>query len=255
MNGSLKDAQPVLSLTNVYKHFGGVIAAEDVNLDFFSGEVLGLIGPNGAGKTTLVNLITGIYAADRGTIVFKGKDITKLPTHRRAQLGIARTFQHPRLLDRCTVLDNILLGVDLASKEGRRSKQNVESDMSELLEKASLQNVSLKGPISKLSYGQQKLLELVRAILSNPTVLLLDEPAAGLNHSEMQYIVALIDVAIERGVSVLLIEHSMDLVMSVSHRLMVLNFGHQIASGTPAEIQENQLVIEAYLGGKRNAAH
>ena len=255
MNGSSKNAKPVLSLTNVYKHFGGVIAAEDVNLDFFGGEVLGLIGPNGAGKTTLVNLITGIYAADRGTIVFNGRDITKFPTYKRAQLGIARTFQHPRLLDRCSVLDNILLGMDLATKEGRQNKQGVQSEMMDLLTCAGLRNASLKGPISKLSYGQQKMLELVRAILSNPSVLLLDEPAAGLNHSEMQFIVALIDVAVKKGIAVLLIEHAMDLVMNVSHRLTVLNFGHQIANGTPAEIQENPVVIEAYLGGKRNVNH
>ncbi len=253
MNASLKNATPVMTLKNVFKSFGGVIAAEDVNLEFYGGEILGLIGPNGAGKSTLINLITGIYAADKGEISFKGRDITRMSTHNRARLGIARTFQHPRLLNRCSVYDNIMLGVDLARCEGRRSDRSHPDKLPEILKAAGLDQLNLHGSITKLSYGQQKLLEIVRAILSEPEVLLLDEPAAGLNSREMEYIVNLMNLEVKRNIPVLLIEHSMDLVMSVCDRITVLNFGHQIATGTPEEIQDNQAVIDAYLGGSENA--
>lgn len=250
MNVSLKNETPVMTLKNVYKNFGGVIAAEDVNLEFYGGEILGLIGPNGAGKSTLINLITGIYSADKGEIYFKGKNITRMATYKRARLGIARTFQHPRLLNRCSVYENIMLGMDLAKRERRSGEPE---KLSELLKLAGLDQLNLQGSISKLSYGQQKLLEIVRAILSEPEVLLLDEPAAGLNQREMEYIVNLMNVEVKRNIPVLLIEHSMELVMSVCDRITVLNFGHQIATGTPEVIQDDQAVIDAYLGGNGNA--
>ena len=248
---SQKDGKPVLSLKQVSKNFGGVVAAKNVDLDFFGGEIVGLIGPNGAGKSTLVNLITGIYSVDSGTITFKGKDITRLPTYQRARMGIARTFQHPRLLDRCSLFDNIMLGVDLARKTGRVLKQDIQSDMKELLRQCNMDGMALEGMISQLPYGQQKLIEIIRAILGEPDVLLLDEPAAGLNSSETRYIVSLMEIAVKQNISVLLIEHSMDLVMEVCDRLTVLNFGYQIANGSPSEIQENQAVIDAYLGSSR----
>lgn len=251
MTISQKDGKPVLSLKQVSKNFGGVVAAKNVDLDFFGGEIVGLIGPNGAGKSTLVNLITGIYSVDSGTITFKGKDITRLPTYQRARMGIARTFQHPRLLDRCSLFDNIMLGVDLARKTGRVLKQDIQSDMKELLRQCNMDGMALEGMISQLPYGQQKLIEIIRAILGEPDVLLLDEPAAGLNSSETRYIVSLMEIAVKQNISVLLIEHSMDLVMEVCDRLTVLNFGYQIANGSPSEIQENQAVIDAYLGSSR----
>jgi branched-chain amino acid transport system ATP-binding protein len=250
MTASRSDADSVLTLHKVSKSFGGVVAAKDIDLDFYPGEILGLIGPNGAGKTTLVNLITGIYAVDSGRITFQGLDITKKPTYQRARLGIARTFQHPRLLSRCSLRDNILLGADLARKAGR-DVSDANTGMAELLSLCNMAQANLDGMISQLPYGQQKLTEIIRAILSEPEVLLLDEPAAGLNAAEMEYVVNLMDVAVERGIAVLLIEHSMDLVMSVCDRLSVLNFGHQIASGTPAEIRENPAVITAYLGSAK----
>jgi ABC-type branched-subunit amino acid transport system ATPase component len=238
-------------MDNVCKNFGGVIAADKIALELYGGEIFGLIGPNGAGKTTLLNLITGIYQSDDGEMFLIDKNITKVPTHRRARLGIARTFQHPRLLNRCDIKTNILMGSDLANKRKIKGGK-LEEDMNMLLKCAGLQNVNLSDSIEKLSYGQQKMLEIVRALLCEPAVLLLDEPAAGLNTKEMDYIVALIKVAVQKDIAVLLIEHAMDLVMGICDRLTVLNFGHQIATGTPTEIQSNEEVIKAYLGGSCN---
>jgi branched-chain amino acid transport system ATP-binding protein len=244
---------PVLTLDKVCKRFGGVVAADDISFELYGGEIFGLIGPNGAGKTTLINLITGIYSVDGGTITLGGKNITKASTHNKARLGIVRSFQHPRLLDRCDIKTNIALGTDLANKRRIKDAKKYEERMGRLLEAAGLSGVNLSDSIDKLSYGQQKMIEIVRAMLSSPKVLLLDEPAAGLNHQEMEYIVKLVNIALEENMSVLLIEHAMDLVMSICHRLTVLNFGHQIATGTPEEIQENEAVIKAYLGGSHNA--
>ncbi|TAH71137.1 MAG: ABC transporter ATP-binding protein [Anaerolineaceae bacterium] len=244
--------EAVLTLNKVCKNFGGVVAAKDISLDLFPGEVFGLIGPNGAGKTTLINLITGIYKVDGGSIVLNGHDITKSPAHSRAKKGITRTFQHPHLLQRCDIETNIYLGVDLAKKNNELKSLDHEKLLDELLEVAGLK-LNMRDGIDKLAYGQQKLLEVVRAILTRPSVLLLDEPAAGLNQKEMEHIVALIDIAIKMNSAVLLIEHRMDLVMSICDRITVLNFGNQIANGVPAEIQDNPVVIEAYLGRKRGA--
>ncbi|MDF2472581.1 MAG: transporter ATP-binding protein [Anaerocolumna sp.] len=251
MTSTLNPKKPVLKMDNVCKNFGGVIAADKIALELYGGEIFGLIGPNGAGKTTLLNLITGIYQSDDGEMFLLDKNITKVPTHRRARLGIARTFQHPRLLNRCDIKTNILMGSDLANKRKIKGGK-LEEDMNMLLKCAGLQNVNLSDSIEKLSYGQQKMLEIVRALLCEPAVLLLDEPAAGLNTKEMDYIVALIKVAVQKDIAVLLIEHAMDLVMGICDRLTVLNFGHQIATGTPTEIQSNEEVIKAYLGGSCN---
>lgn len=249
---STVEKQPVLKLNKVCKNFGGVVAADQISFALYEGEIFGLIGPNGAGKTTVINLITGINSIDRGAIEFCGKNINKASTHARARMGIVRTFQHPRLLSRCDIKTNIALGIDLASKRRMAKAKHNQERMGMLLEAAGLSGVRLSDSIEKLSYGQQKLLEVVRALLSRPVVLLLDEPAAGLNRKEMDYVVNLINIAIEEKVGVLLIEHAMDLVMSICHRLTVLNFGQQIATDVPEEIQENPEVIKAYLGGGHN---
>lgn len=252
MKSLSEEKKPVLRLNKVCKRFGGVVASKDITFELYKGDIFGLIGPNGSGKTTLINLITGIYSKDSGDIYLFDKNITKLPTHKVSQLRIIRTFQNPRLLDRCDIRTNIMLGVDLAHKVGIHNEVDIEENLTFLLENAGLGSVILEDSIEKLSYGQQKLLEIVRALLCEPVVLLLDEPAAGLNNKEMEYIVNLINIATKKGIAVLLIEHAMDLVMSICNRMTVLNFGHQIASGTPEEIQQNQAVIEAYLGGGKH---
>lgn len=254
MNACAKEKSPKLVLSDICKNFGGVIAANKICLEIHGGEVLGLIGPNGAGKTTLINLITGVYKADQGSVVFKGKDISKEPTFRRSIQGIGRTFQHPHLLTRCDVRTNIIMGSDMAVRRRNGKKPNLEKELPELLACAGLEHINLDDPLSKLSYGQQKLLEVVRVLLSHPDVILLDEPAAGLNNRETQYVSNLIRYAASKDIGVLLIEHSMELVMSICDRITVLNFGHQIMTGTPEEVQNNEEVIRAYLGGGEDDA-
>ena len=250
---SIENAKPLLELDGIFKAFGGVIAADEISLKVHQREVVGLIGPNGSGKTTLLNIISGIYTADRGEIYLDGERVTKLPTHTRAKKGISRTFQHPRLLGRCDIYTNIQVGMDLAQRKRSSTTEESQELMQKLLIAAGLEEIDLKESCEKLSYGQQKLLEIVRAILPIPKVLLVDEPAAGLNEKEMWQIVALFNVAKEYGVGLLLIEHSMDLIMSICDTITVLNFGHQIATGIPAEIQKNPEVINAYLGGGDDA--
>jgi branched-chain amino acid transport system ATP-binding protein len=245
---------PVMILDNVCKRFGGVVAADEVSFTVASGQVRGLIGPNGSGKTTVLNIISGLCEADPGSIIFEGDNITKQPSHVRARLGIARTFQHPRLLKRCDIKTNLFLGIDLANMKEKSSlfaKKDGQS-LEGLLEIAGLK-ISMDDSISSLSYGQQKLFEIVRAILTKPKVVLLDEPAAGLNTKEMERVSALIDIAVRNNAAVLLVEHSMDLVMNLCNNITVLNFGRIIAEGIPAEIQSNEAVIEAYLGKGRHA--
>lgn len=245
---------PVMTLDKICKRFGGVVAADQVSFTLTSGRIHGLIGPNGSGKTTALNLISGITPMDAGDVILGGASITKDPCHTRARKGIARTFQHPRLLRRCDIETNLFLGIDLANMKDKSSLFGHKNghQVGELLEAAGL-SIRMDDSISGLSYGQQKLFEIVRALLSQPKVLLMDEPAAGLNAKEMERIEALVNIAIKNNAAVLLVEHAMDLVMSLCHDLTVLNFGRVIAEGVPEEIQNNEAVIEAYLGRGRSA--
>ena len=251
-------AEVLLEVRNVNKAFGGVVTAENVNMTVEAGQIRGLIGPNGAGKTTLLNLISGIYEVDGGNIYFKGQDITNVPSHKRARMGIGRTFQSPRFMNRANIEDNLKVGTDLLNKFGYiqsffgKKGHDFMADLDELMEIAGF-TFDWDDQITSLPYGQQKLLEIVRAMLSRPTVILVDEPAAGLNKQEQERASALLRKAVNSGMGVVLIEHSMDMVMSVCDRITVLNFGRVIAEGLPQEIANNKQVIEAYLGGDDDA--
>lgn len=248
----------LLEVREVDKAFGGIVTAEKVNMKVTAGQIRGLIGPNGAGKTTLLNLISGIYDVDAGQIIFKGDDITKVPAYKRARMGIGRTFQSPRFMTRASIEDNLKVGTDLlngmgymASFFGKKGAP-FEEELAELMEVAGFA-FDWDDEISALPYGKQKLLEIVRIMLAHPTVMLVDEPAAGLNKMEKERAVALLHKALESGAGVVLIEHSMDMVMSACNEITVLNFGRVIADDVPSVIANDKQVIEAYLGGEMHA--
>lgn len=251
--------KPILRLEQVNKRFGGVIAADDITFSVMPGEVHGLIGPNGAGKSTLMNLISGIYECDSGYIFFDEKDITKMPAHSRARLGIGRTFQTPRFLQRSSIRENLLLGTDLgdhfnyAQSYFGKKGADFEAELNELMQYAGF-TFDWDDDITALPFGQRKILEIVRAMLSHPKLMLVDEPAAGLNRSEIDNVISLLTKAAkELGIGILLIEHAMDLVMNFCERIVVINFGKVIAYGSPSEVSSNPAVIEAYLGRDNDA--
>jgi branched-chain amino acid transport system ATP-binding protein len=248
----------LLHLENLTKRFGGLIAVNDVSFDVPEGAVVGLIGPNGAGKTTVFNLITGNYRADSGKIVFDGRPINNLPTHKIVSLGIARTFQTIRLFQKLTALENVLSGCHCRMKSGsiaamfqppwQRAEEQKALDkaLSELrFVKLAEQAMNLA---ENLSYGNQRLLEVARALATEPRLIILDEPAGGMNDQETARLIDTIRQIQARGVTVLLIEHDMSLVMKACEQIVVLENGGKIAEGTPSEIKANRRVIEAYLG-------
>lgn len=251
--------EPILKLTDVNKSFGGVVVAQNVNLELYPGEIHGLIGPNGAGKTTLLNLISGIYEMDSGSITFSGRDISKMPPHNRARLGIGRTFQTPRFLDKTDIEENLMIAHDLSHRVPFYKSFFSRKDRSYLPLLEQLTQIAgftfeLENDISSLTFGQRKLLEIIRSLLAQPKVMLIDEPAAGLNGAEIENEIKLLQWATkEMGVAILLIEHSMDMIMSVCQTITVLNFGCVIACGTPDDIASSEEVIAAYLGRDEDA--
>jgi len=228
----------MLSVERVTRRFGGIFAVDDVSFDVNEGEIVGMIGPNGAGKTTMFNLITRLYNPDNGEIVFEGESLLRTPPHGIVKRGIARTFQNVELFRSMTVLEHVLVGRHARRGRGAR----------ELVEYVGLAGLAHQ-QAAELPYGTQKRVELARALASGPRLLLLDEPAGGLNHEEVEELGSLIrSLREDFDLTLLLVEHHMGLVMSIADRVHVLDFGRLIASGTPIEVQGDEAVIEAYLG-------
>lgn len=248
----------LLRIENLSKSFGGLMAVNEVSFDVEEGGVVGLIGPNGAGKTTVFNLITGNYQPNAGTVFFDGTNLVGLPTHTIVERGIARTFQTIRLFQNMSVLENVLAGCHCRMHTGalsamlRTASQCAEEREAMTQAVSELEFVGLahewQNKAKNLSYGNQRLLEIARALATKPKLIVLDEPAGGMNDQETQELIQLIRQIQGRGITVLLIEHDMGLVMRVCSSLVVLEHGAKIAAGTPAEIQVNPAVIKAYLG-------
>jgi branched-chain amino acid transport system ATP-binding protein len=243
----------------LHKRFGGVHAVRDIAIAVPTGTIFAVIGPNGAGKTTLLNLMSGLYQPDAGSMMLGGSDLVGLPAHRRVRLGLARTFQKIRLFKQLTVLDNVVAGFHihhavppwqylLHGAAFRRDHDRCRAEAAALLSFVGLAHRAdvLAG---SLAYGEQRMLEIARALATAPRLLMVDEPAAGLNAAEVERLLDRLRILRERGMTLVVVEHNMDLVMKVADRVLVMDYGQHLFEGTPAEVQANPAVIAAYLGG------
>ena len=248
----------ILETQGIGIQFGGLKAVNNVNFTAGEGEITALIGPNGAGKTTLFNLIAGFYAPTAGKVFFKGEDITSLKPYQRTRIGLARTFQNIKLFADMSVMDNALVGQHcrmtydpisamLSLPNKHKQERASRKEVMEMLDFMGLADVA-EEKAGSLSYGKQKNLEIARAMATRPELLLLDEPASGLNTQELDQLSQRVLAMRDRGITVVLIEHKMDVVMTISHKVMVLNFGETIAFGPPEAVSADPHVIEAYLG-------
>ncbi len=257
--------EELLNVDHITMKFGGLTAVKNFKLKILPGELIGLIGPNGAGKTTVFNMITGIYTPTENKIYFQDKDITGLKPDKIAREGIARTFQNMRLLDNLTVIDNVMIGFHLHLQSSLASaifkfpgyvceEEEIHQQSMELLKKVELEHCKLE-KAGSLPYGQQRKLEIVRALATGPKLLLLDEPAAGMNPHETKELMNFIQkIQGDFQLTIFLIEHDMKVVMGICRRILVMDYGITIAEGNPAEIQNNPEVIKAYLGVEANYA-
>ena len=250
----------LLSARGLHKSFGGVRAVRDISCDIPEGAVFAIIGPNGAGKSTMLNLISGVYQPESGSLTFAGQTLAGLPAYRRVRLGIARTFQKIRLFKQLSVLDNVIAGFHvhhdipawhylLHGGAFQRDQARCRAEAMELLAFVGLA-ARREAPADSLSYGEQRMLEFARALATKPKLLLIDEPAAGLNAAEVDSLLDRILTTRKQGVTVVIVEHNMELVMNVADRILVMDYGQHLFEGAPAEVQKNPAVASAYLGGE-----